>query len=599
MDELNQVIKSYLEAPDTDYAIMISGAWGCGKTYYINHEFADLVKGIGVPYSAVKGKEGETYSPAFISLYGVSSVEDFEYKVFCGINTWAGSQLGRVASWFGSKLAEFGGISAGKQDLKDLIVICKNRVLVFDDLERICEDKIPLKELLGLINSYAEHSHLKVIVVCNEEHYMSEKADPELKEAYVKYKEKSIRFTYSFISDVGAVYDVIVSTIPDGSYKDYLIKEKESVLSLFRLGGENNIRTLRFFIDTFSKIYEGISFYKSLKQLDQVVRSYLVSYMLYSLEYKRGCLKEDLHSLEFSQYPPPKQEDPYRTDFARRYRNVLPEFRPNPVLFDYIKSGYLNEGDLMMQVIRLNHEFDAQQSNTGWKLYEMLYKMEDLGNGHAVELIDACLCLVRNDKYDLYELLQLFALLLKYDYWHIDGFELTEVIENDFRASMERKKTTHYYDRFFAPQVIILDDYLSQESKEKFSPLRILAKNINQFAKDRQESSQCQLFIEHAEEGDVRALRRYRSEPKNAIPVNGMDWGKVWKLLLSSSNQVACEVCECIISFIPDAVQLHDDEIVRIKDDFLPMIDEYLASGDTRIRRVFITKLWDHLRSKL
>ena len=195
MDKLNQVLQSYLTTPETDYSIMISGAWGCGKTYYINDKFEKLARETDVPGSGAKGKKCEKYIPAYISLYGVSSVVDFEYKVFCGINTWAGKQLVRVASRIGSIYAERSGFSVGKNDLKDWTVIKKNRILVFDDLERICEDKLPLKEVLGLINSYTEHSHLKVIVICNEDYYMSKEADPALKEAYVKYKEKSIRYT--------------------------------------------------------------------------------------------------------------------------------------------------------------------------------------------------------------------------------------------------------------------------------------------------------------------------------------------------------------------------------------------------------------------
>lgn len=48
-DELDQIIKDYLAATDTDYAIMINGEWGCGKSYYIKHGFDSLVKSILVP----------------------------------------------------------------------------------------------------------------------------------------------------------------------------------------------------------------------------------------------------------------------------------------------------------------------------------------------------------------------------------------------------------------------------------------------------------------------------------------------------------------------------------------------------------------------
>lgn len=42
-NDLDTVIKDYLSAKNTDYAIMISGVWGCGKSYYIDHGLKDIV----------------------------------------------------------------------------------------------------------------------------------------------------------------------------------------------------------------------------------------------------------------------------------------------------------------------------------------------------------------------------------------------------------------------------------------------------------------------------------------------------------------------------------------------------------------------------
>ena len=43
MEELNQIVRNYLEAQNTDYAIMINGDWGSGKSYYIKHDFCKVV----------------------------------------------------------------------------------------------------------------------------------------------------------------------------------------------------------------------------------------------------------------------------------------------------------------------------------------------------------------------------------------------------------------------------------------------------------------------------------------------------------------------------------------------------------------------------
>jgi hypothetical protein len=34
MADLLNNVKAYLDAQDTDYALMIEGSWGCGKTFF-------------------------------------------------------------------------------------------------------------------------------------------------------------------------------------------------------------------------------------------------------------------------------------------------------------------------------------------------------------------------------------------------------------------------------------------------------------------------------------------------------------------------------------------------------------------------------------
>lgn len=44
MEKLNEIVIDYIKTEDTDYALMINGKWGCGKTYYLEHEFKDIVE---------------------------------------------------------------------------------------------------------------------------------------------------------------------------------------------------------------------------------------------------------------------------------------------------------------------------------------------------------------------------------------------------------------------------------------------------------------------------------------------------------------------------------------------------------------------------
>ena len=43
MEEIKSIIKDYLSVKETDYAILINGQWGCGKTYFIKNELFDEI----------------------------------------------------------------------------------------------------------------------------------------------------------------------------------------------------------------------------------------------------------------------------------------------------------------------------------------------------------------------------------------------------------------------------------------------------------------------------------------------------------------------------------------------------------------------------
>lgn len=277
MEQLNTIIKNYLLADKTDYAIMINGVWGCGKSYYLDHGFKEVVEKIDAPKDIIykakkwfaKDDDQPKYQMAYISLYGLSSAEDFYHRVFCGINSWAQNGFVGFVGTGVTKVAEVFGISTDKKDAKVITYIRTNQVLVFDDLERISDDKITIKEVLGLINKYAEHDKRKVVIVCNENHFLGDEADDDIKADYRRYKEKSIRFTYTYEANISDVYDAMVSTLPNGDYRSCLVDNKGDFLHVFKIGDGKNLRTLKFFVDTFEQLYVVV---QNEKYLNSVIK---------------------------------------------------------------------------------------------------------------------------------------------------------------------------------------------------------------------------------------------------------------------------------------------------------------------------------------
>lgn len=620
MDNLEQVITNYLSAPNTDYAIMICGDWGCGKSYYMHHSFDKIVKRQDAPiYSDSKKKSSfsnkaaasQKYEPTYISLYGVSSVEDFEYRVFSGVNPWINNRFWRVSGPIASKILERAGISAKKKDLTSFMTIGQNKVLVFDDLERICEDKIPVKEVLGLINTYIEHSNQKVVIVCNEEPFLNNDQE-DVRKDYQTYKEKSVRFSYEYTPNIGDVYDVMVSEKIDKDYKDFLCTYKERILYIFDLSKKRNLRTLGFFLDTFQSIHYLV---KGVKYERQILNHYIVSYILYSIEHKEGHKVEDLYSLDLSRYRidvhaiqkalhfdsgPSEEEKPkdFVTLFQEKYKEVYYSFRPSHYLIDYINSGYLDKEGIKDEILTLVKEYDKKTLTPEGIVINKLSQWELLSDEEVPGLVREMLDYVKEDKYDLKDLLILYRLLLGYESIGIEGFVVDDVIDSEFKASMIRQKDYHKFDRMFEVQSPTLDNKPESKASAKFNILKGLALSINRQAKDNLDTIAGVKFMDIVESGDIERMSQYRETHNNRITLAGIDWKRICVLLQTASNPVVCELCNCIISFIPGKGYLNYDEEGRIKEELLPQLDEILEK-EKRVRRKGILLLKEHLKQVL
>ena len=74
MEELVDSILDYVKADYTDYAIMINGEWGSGKTYFWNNKIRNKIDNLNV--------NGKKLSTIYMSLYGISNLEDISKKIF-------------------------------------------------------------------------------------------------------------------------------------------------------------------------------------------------------------------------------------------------------------------------------------------------------------------------------------------------------------------------------------------------------------------------------------------------------------------------------------------------------------------------------------
>ena len=105
-EDLTKRITQFLEI-DTNYAVIISGDYGIGKTFYFKNKLFPLVRNINVPNS----ENEEKYRPILISLFGIKSVEEIQKQIFLELFPLLKNKGVKIASDIGKSLLKvFSGV---------------------------------------------------------------------------------------------------------------------------------------------------------------------------------------------------------------------------------------------------------------------------------------------------------------------------------------------------------------------------------------------------------------------------------------------------------------------------------------------------------
>lgn len=258
-------IKNYIETKEICGALLVTGQWGCGKSYIIRQVAENL-------------NREDQYAMVIVSLFGVQSIDELDKKVkeavlrirtsnrpesdFSGKVASLTKNLKRVSSELGDLWSGFKGINAalsiniydflGLQDeilcfQKDgKAMVPKKLVLVFDDLERSSQD---MTTLLGAINDYCENRKIKTIIIADENHIRGNE--------YKEFKEKVISHTIKVTANYSEIIRCIIHDYKEtvAGYADFLEKHQDTVEEIFKESRSDNLRTLKIWLADFERVY--------------------------------------------------------------------------------------------------------------------------------------------------------------------------------------------------------------------------------------------------------------------------------------------------------------------------------------------------------
>jgi hypothetical protein len=333
MEDLVESILDYVRSDYTDYAVMINGEWGSGKTYFWNNKIKPKID--GMQYN------GKRYSSIYMSLYGISNLEEISKKIFIETTQLMDKNVKKHMETSGKytipeyaktglNMANlFGANPNGEKINYENFFATDDKVLCFDDLERANVDVI---DILGYINNFVEHDHIKTIIICNEKELSTKLKNSNLEmktfiatylldkqgelsnddgkpmveriqekieyvfdkaNDYERIKEKLIGETFEYRPEFNYIINGILMRYEnDKELIRFLRENTPYIINTFHKSGTRNLRILKHSLNDFKKIYEMLNKYYPNTNY-RVLQTMLIFTIAISFEIKAGKITKD------------------------------------------------------------------------------------------------------------------------------------------------------------------------------------------------------------------------------------------------------------------------------------------------------------------
>lgn len=272
--------------PDPQYAVLLKGKWGCGKTHFINH-WIDAYKGNPTTEQVLES--------IYVSLYGLSDTKQITTainRVICPILYGKAAKAGKVLAKIASAMVlkhevdlNYDGISdfsinigidsLSKFKSNDSLVNSK-KLLIFDDLER-CD--VPMKKLLGYLNFFVEQCNCHLIVIGDDDKI----AEGENKKIFGEFKEKTIGREFEIATDIHSALDTFVNQTPKN---DFVVGHQEQIEKFFAMTECDNLRILRQALWDFSRFEESMTDFLGDSRYEDIMIHVLGTYIISYCEYR-------------------------------------------------------------------------------------------------------------------------------------------------------------------------------------------------------------------------------------------------------------------------------------------------------------------------
>lgn len=381
-NEIVNQIKEYVENKNENYAILLEGEWGYGKTKFVENV-------------VIPELEKDKKKVAYVSLYGKKDKTELDKEIGKEIFNQETKKIGKkdaklnISSFLETatniadavnKINEkfpsidFEKIVYGLASEKKL----KEYVFFFDDLERRNMD---INEVLAYINDFVEHKNCKSIIIANEKEIMKNRISSNIEMKYLvassqnlafkeplkdntlenlkertnqifeqdiqynRIKEKLVGYTIHYKPDLEEMYLEFLEELElKKQTEEYLKENRKIVIHIFEEKNYYNLRTLKYLMNKMNQIlpvFEKIQVTKHDKAILESTKQILLQACTYAtILYKKG-----------------QEQSIAKEEFAKdaHYFSEQQEENPFSIRFvDELVQGYYVEEDDIKNVIQ-NH----------------------------------------------------------------------------------------------------------------------------------------------------------------------------------------------------------------------------------------------------
>lgn len=554
-EELTDRIKQYLGL-DTNYAIIINGDYGIGKTYYIKNQLFPEIKKVDVPNT----EEEEKYVPILISLFGAKSIADLQNQIFLELYPILKTKGAKILTGLGKGLLKYIGTEP-EELLTDTGTTSGNLtnyskiVLFIDDIDRKSKD-LELKEFFGFINNLVENLDAKVILVANEDELRKEIGDDGT--YYSMLREKVIGISVTFSSDTNKIYDEIISSkyeASNKSYFDFLIQNKRVILNRINQNGQN-LRNLIFFLEHFKIIFTQLdTFLNEDNKFDSVKDELKINILNFALpiaiEYKMGKLNssncEEIQSkyqgsfLDLSAFFGEKEESKKEETYSDIYdKKYLKDENFKRIYFDsifqYILGNEFFNFKKLEKEINTIYNVENDTIPEKEKLFQKLnyWQCLNIKQSEYKALTSKLLSYVDNGEYPLDQYPSVFRYAVRFD--NLMGYNIEKLVKRFKKGILKGKSNYQYVSSLHFKLSLNSEDEYYNELKE----ISEYCIEINNNIENKLEQKRIDILFDLLQNGDLESFldkikdsqEEFRYKPVFA----NFDFKKFWKALRKLEN---------------------------------------------------------------